>query len=82
MWSTHVVNGAIYSLPYDVLKDFEPISLLAQHAAADRRQEAHCPPNDLKELIAWLKANPGKATSGHARRRQRRRMSAASTSRS
>ena len=29
MWSTHVVNGAIYPLPYDVRSDFEPISLLA-----------------------------------------------------
>ena len=28
-WSTHVVNGAIYPLPYDVLNDFEPISLVA-----------------------------------------------------
>jgi tripartite-type tricarboxylate transporter receptor subunit TctC len=27
-WPTHVVNGAIYTLTYDLLKDFEPISLL------------------------------------------------------
>ena len=31
-WSTHVVNGAIYQLPYDVLNDFEPISLVAANA--------------------------------------------------
>ena len=30
-WSTHVVNGALYALQYDVLKDFEPISLLASN---------------------------------------------------
>src|SRR5215467_13831513 len=30
-WSTHVVNGAIYSLPYDALKDFEPIALLVSN---------------------------------------------------
>jgi tripartite-type tricarboxylate transporter receptor subunit TctC len=30
-WSTHVVNGAIYALQYDVLADFEPISLIASN---------------------------------------------------
>jgi len=29
-WSAHVINGAIYSLPYDLKTDFEPIALLAQ----------------------------------------------------
>ena len=28
-FSTHVVNGAIYALPYDVINDFEPIALVA-----------------------------------------------------
>ena len=28
-WQTHVVNGATYALPFDVVKDFEPISLIA-----------------------------------------------------
>ena len=27
-WSTHVVNAAMYDLQYDVVKDFEPVSLL------------------------------------------------------
>ncbi len=31
-WSTHVVNGAVYPLPYDLLKDFEPISLIATNS--------------------------------------------------
>jgi len=29
IWNTHVANGALYALPYDVLNDFEPISLIA-----------------------------------------------------
>ena len=29
-WTTHVVNGAVYALPYDVLNDFEPVALLAR----------------------------------------------------
>jgi tripartite-type tricarboxylate transporter receptor subunit TctC len=63
MWSTHVVNGVIYSLPYDVLADFEPISLLVQNADLIVGKSA-LPANDLKELIVWLKANPGKASWG------------------
>ena len=38
-WSTHVVNGAIYDLPYDLLKDLEPVAAIAVQSAADRRQE-------------------------------------------
>src|SRR5258708_24882000 len=30
-WSTHVVNGAIYSLPYDLLKDLEPVAMIASN---------------------------------------------------
>jgi tripartite-type tricarboxylate transporter receptor subunit TctC len=30
-WSTHVVNGALYQLQYDLLNDFEPISLIASN---------------------------------------------------
>jgi len=65
IWSTQVVNAAIYSLSYDVVKDFEPIALLASSPllVAGKRS---LPANDLKELIAWLKANPDKATQGTA----------------
>jgi tripartite-type tricarboxylate transporter receptor subunit TctC len=63
MWSTHVVNGAIYSLPYDVLNDFEPISLLVQNADLIVGKSA-LPANDLKGLIEWLTANPEKASWG------------------
>jgi tripartite-type tricarboxylate transporter receptor subunit TctC len=63
MWSTHVVNGVIYSLPYDVVNDFEPISLLVQNADLIVGKTG-LPADDLKGLIAWLKENPGKASWG------------------
>jgi tripartite-type tricarboxylate transporter receptor subunit TctC len=63
-FSTHVVNPAIYRLPYDVIHDFEPIALVADNASMVLSKKAF-PANDLKELIAWLKANPGRASLGH-----------------
>jgi tripartite-type tricarboxylate transporter receptor subunit TctC len=62
-WSTHVVNGAIYALPYDVLSDFEPVALLINFYLIIVAKKA-LPANNLKELIAWLKANPDKASLG------------------
>ena len=62
-WSTHVVNGAIYQLPYDVLNDFEPIALIASGPQLIIARKT-MPANDLKEFIAWLKANPDKASQG------------------
>ena len=59
-WPTHVLNGAVYSLNYDVLKDFEPISLVSTKSIAIVGKKS-LPANDLKGLIGWLKANPGKA---------------------
>jgi tripartite-type tricarboxylate transporter receptor subunit TctC len=63
--STQVVNPVIYSLPYDVQTDFEPITLLASNAHFIVAKKAN-PANDLKEFIAWLKANPDKVTAGTA----------------
>ena len=60
---THVLNGAVFALPYDVLKDFEPVSLIATAQLLIVAKKAMAA-NDLKELIAWLKANPGKASQG------------------
>jgi tripartite-type tricarboxylate transporter receptor subunit TctC len=55
-WSTHVVSPAIYSLPYDVQKDFDPVIwLTATPLVLISRKDV--PANDLRELIAWLKAN-------------------------
>jgi tripartite-type tricarboxylate transporter receptor subunit TctC len=62
-WFTHVLNGAIYSLQFDVLKDFEPIALLASNPLLILAKNA-MPAGDLKELIAWLRANPDKASEG------------------
>jgi tripartite-type tricarboxylate transporter receptor subunit TctC len=62
-WATHVVNPAIYALPYDTVKDFEPIVLLATSAPVLVGNRA-TPADNLQELVAWLKANPGKATMG------------------
>ena len=62
---THVVNGAIYQLPYDVLNDFEPISLVAANAQLAVVRKSF-PANNLKELTDWLKANPDKASQGTA----------------
>jgi tripartite-type tricarboxylate transporter receptor subunit TctC len=64
-WSTHVVNGAIYQLNYDLLNDFDPIALIATNPQLIIAKKA-MPANDLKELIAWLKSNPDKATQGTA----------------
>jgi tripartite-type tricarboxylate transporter receptor subunit TctC len=55
-WSTHVINGAIYTLQYDLLNDFEPIALLPgspQLIVATKT----VPATNLGELIAWLKTN-------------------------
>ena len=61
--NTHVVNPAFLPLQYDVLKDFEPIALTATVQLLIVAKKA-MPANDLKELIAWLRANPGKASQG------------------
>ena len=62
-WQTHVINGATYSLSFDLVNDFEPISLVAV-CPVWFIAKAALPPKDLAELIAWLKDNPGKATVG------------------
>jgi tripartite-type tricarboxylate transporter receptor subunit TctC len=64
-WSTHVVNGAVYPLAYDVLKDFEPLSLIASNSYLIVARNG-VPASDLKSFIAWLKANPDKASEGTA----------------
>jgi tripartite-type tricarboxylate transporter receptor subunit TctC len=61
--NTHVLNGAFYSLQYDVLNDFAPISPLITTPFVLFARKA-IPAKDLNELIAWLKANPNKASMG------------------
>jgi tripartite-type tricarboxylate transporter receptor subunit TctC len=62
-WPTHVINGAAYSLSYDVLKDFEPVALTAS-APWLLLAKNDMPGDDLKGLISWLKSNPDKASAG------------------
>jgi tripartite-type tricarboxylate transporter receptor subunit TctC len=63
-WSTHVANGAVYKLPYDLLTDLEPIALLPSNPFLLVTGHA-MPAKNLQELVAWLKANPS-ATIGTA----------------
>jgi tripartite-type tricarboxylate transporter receptor subunit TctC len=58
-----VANGAIYPLTYDLVKDFEPIVPVSSNPYLLLARKA-MPGEDLKGLIAWLKANPDKATQG------------------
>lgn len=60
---THVIDGAMLELSYDVLNDFQPISLIATAQLLIVARKT-MPADDLKGLIGWLKANPGKATQG------------------
>jgi tripartite-type tricarboxylate transporter receptor subunit TctC len=62
-WSSHLASGAIYALPIDLLKDLDPVSLIPFEADLIIARK-NFPANTLSELIAWLKANPGKASAG------------------
>src|SRR5215813_14177188 len=61
-WASHVVNSAIYKTPFDYQTDFEPVARLSGNPYIIVGKNA-LPPT-LRELIAWLKANPDKATEG------------------
>ncbi|HUQ29531.1 MAG TPA: tripartite tricarboxylate transporter substrate-binding protein [Usitatibacter sp.] len=60
-WDNHVGNGVVYKLDYDLQKDFEPIGLLSINPQLILMRKT-LPVDDLKGLIAYMKANPGKAT--------------------
>jgi hypothetical protein len=61
--ATHVMNGATYALPYDVRNDFEPVALLAATPFLFLAKKG-LPVDDLKGLIAWLRAHPDNASQG------------------
>ena len=60
-WTSHVGSPALYPVQYDVQRDFVPVSLLSAAPMIIVGKNA-LPANDAKELIAWLKANPDKAS--------------------
>jgi tripartite-type tricarboxylate transporter receptor subunit TctC len=63
--TTHALIGALYALPFDLLNDLEPIAQLASEPLLIAAKKT-MPANDLQELVAWLKANPGRASVGIA----------------
>jgi len=60
-WDTHVGNGAIYPLPYDLQKDFEPVGLLTLNPLLLLARKT-IPAQNMTELVAWLRANIGNVT--------------------
>ena len=63
IWGTHVANGAIYQLSYDVKNDFTPIGLISSNPLLIVSSKK-VPAKSLEELISWLKQNPDKASQG------------------
>ena len=64
-FSSHVISASIYRSQFDVLRDFEPVALLASNSQVIVSKLA-LPANDLRGLVAWLRANPDKAAAGTA----------------
>jgi tripartite-type tricarboxylate transporter receptor subunit TctC len=62
-WGTHVVNGAVYTLPYDVLRDFAPIALLTDNQLMILSKN-DLPATDLRQLVAFIRANPDRLSAG------------------
>src|SRR5262245_26699410 len=58
-WDTHV-GSVIYKLNYDLEKDFDPVGLISINPQLMVAKKA-LPADDLKGLVAWMKANPGQA---------------------
>jgi tripartite-type tricarboxylate transporter receptor subunit TctC len=62
-FTSHVVQAVTHALPYDVVSDFEPVSLVADAPQLMSARKT-LPARDLKGLIEWLKENPDKASLG------------------
>ena len=62
---THVCNGAIYKLSYDLIDDLEPVALLPSNPMIIVSRNG-VPAKSLAELLAWLKSRPTPATAGTA----------------
>jgi tripartite-type tricarboxylate transporter receptor subunit TctC len=61
-WTSHVGAPAIYPVQFDILRDLEPVALMPS-APTLIVARTEMPAANLRELVAWLKANPDKATS-------------------
>jgi tripartite-type tricarboxylate transporter receptor subunit TctC len=61
--TTHVLIGALYSLPFDLVTDFEPVCELGVEPLLVVGRKS-LPANNLIELIGWLRENPDKASVG------------------
>jgi tripartite-type tricarboxylate transporter receptor subunit TctC len=70
MVGTHVLNGAAYALPYDLLKDLAPVALISTNPYVLIGRKS-VPAKTLDELIGWIKANPGTISIGAASMSQR-----------
>jgi tripartite-type tricarboxylate transporter receptor subunit TctC len=62
---THVANGAVYKLGYDLVADLEPIVMLPSNPMIVVSKN-DVPAKTLNELIAWLKSRPEPVTAGTA----------------
>ncbi len=62
---THVFNGALYKLQYDLVNDLTPIALLPSNLSVIAAKK-DVPAKDLREFVAWLKANPDQASAATA----------------
>src|SRR6478672_7229671 len=62
---THVANGAVYKLKYDLVADLEPVVLLPSNPMIVVSKNA-VPATSLKELVEWLKSRPSPPTAGTA----------------
>jgi tripartite-type tricarboxylate transporter receptor subunit TctC len=62
-WSHYVLNGATYQLQYDLLANFVPIGMVVTGPLILAARK-NLPADDARSLVAWLKANPDKATAG------------------
>jgi tripartite-type tricarboxylate transporter receptor subunit TctC len=60
-WASHVGASAVYPVQYDVLKDLAPVARIADTPLWMVARNS-LPANDLRELVAWLKSNPDKAS--------------------
>ena len=61
--TTNMLLGGLYPLQFDLIDDLAPVLLIASEPLMIVGKK-NLPANDLKELIAWLKANPDKASIG------------------